>query len=148
MKAKPSKLRLIRNFWLYLMHPELLFEISSQRGQAYHDLVWDRLEADLEYSGIGFEKIDLRYTAARIEHWPPSCPQAEEISADGASPEAIRAAIAEHVSEIPTRLSISECDADLLELAAHSIVHEQLGPETMKRLNQRGFSLREAHVTH
>jgi hypothetical protein len=145
MKAKPEELRRIRNFWLYLQHPGLMFDIAAQRGQAYHDLVWERMEHDLAAEGIAFQKIEMRYTDAKLDRWPDSCRQAARARRDGRSESDVRADITAHLSEIPTDLEITDCDADLLELAAHDIVHSQLDAETMRRLQEKGFPVHPPH---
>jgi hypothetical protein len=145
MKAKPEELRRIRNFWLYLQHPGLMFDIAARRGQAYHDLVWERMEHDLAAEGIAFEKIEMRYTDAMLDQWPDSCEQAARARRDGRSEADVRADIAKHLSEIPTDLEITDCDADLLELAAHDIVHTRLDAATMRQLREKGFPVHPPH---
>ncbi|MBT8471998.1 MAG: hypothetical protein HKP25_06290, partial [Marinicaulis sp.] len=60
--------------------------------------------------------LDMRYTDAQIKEWPPSCGARENDAA----------AISAHLAAIPTNFKITDCDADLMELAAHDLVERAL----------------------
>ena len=47
---------------------------------------------------------------------------------------------AEALTNIPTAYSISECIADLLELASRNVVSSRLDPATVERFKEMGFS--------
>ncbi len=137
-RADPSRLRLIKNMWLYMQHPGLMFDIASRRGQAYHDLVWERLRDDFASEGITLETFQIRYANAALDEWPASC---KSRASAGAS-------IQEELEGIPTALSISECHADLLELAAHQMVHKTLNGEVVRRMQREGFAIRAVPEDH
>ena len=61
----------------------------------------------------------MRYTDAKIDKWPLSC----EGSEGGVE------AISAHIAKIPTNLKISDCDADLMELAARDVVSRTLADQ-------------------
>jgi len=81
---------------------------------------------------------------ANVDHWPASCSKAAKSAKQ--DPDQVRAEIAEAVANIPTAYSISECNADLLELAARDVVNSRLDPATMQRLKEMGFVARETEV--
>jgi predicted acylesterase/phospholipase RssA len=137
-RVDPGKNTRIKNMWLYLQHPGLMFDIASRRGQAYHDLVWERLRNDFASEGISFENFQIRYANAELDEWPASC----------ASREATGVAIEDELESIPTALNISDCHADLLELAAHQMVHETLNGEVVRRMKRAGFAIREVPADH
>jgi hypothetical protein len=136
--AEPEKMKLIKNMWLYLQHPGLMFDIASRRGQAYHDLLWERLRNDFAKEGIWLENFPIRYSQAELEEWPGSCKSREAAGAD----------INEELASIPTDLEITDCHADLLELAAHKRVHETFDKEVVDRMNSEGFAIREVPADH
>ena len=78
--------------------------------------------------------------AANVEQWPASCSQAEDAAEQDR--EEVRAEIAKAVASIPTAYKISECNADLLELAARDVVASRLDPATVARLAEMGFVAR------
>jgi predicted acylesterase/phospholipase RssA len=146
MKEDESKLMDIKNFWLLRYHPGLITESFNNRAQGYHDLLWKRLDSDLSNQGLRIERINLRYTSAKLDRWPASCEQA--AASVKQSPEDIRAAITAQLAEIETTLSITDCNADLLEMAAKDVVGALFNAETKARLIKLGFSVREPHVAH
>jgi hypothetical protein len=137
-RADPGRLKLIKNFWLYLQHPGLMFDIASRRGQAYHDLVWERLRNDLAGEGTWLETFQMRYAEAGLEEWPASCEKERAAGVD----------INEELESIPTNLKISDCHADLLELAAHKVVHDTLNGDVVRRMKREGFAIREVPAVH
>ena len=96
----------------------------------YHDLFWEDMRTDLERDGIAFNSLVLAYTMANLDRWPESC------SRKAGSPSR------EDFQAIGTDLKISTCDADLLVLAAHQLVHDQMNGETRRRLEKLGISVR------
>jgi hypothetical protein len=136
-RADPKALKLIKNMWLYLQHPGLMFDIASRRGQAYHDLVWERLRNDFAREGIALEIFQMRYSEAGLDEWPASCGK----KGSGAD-------INAELESIPTSLKVSDCHADLLELAAHKIVHDTLNGEVVRRMQGEGFAIRDVPADH
>jgi predicted acylesterase/phospholipase RssA len=131
-----SDLRQIDNFWLS-QHPGQAILAYTARSQGYHRLFWERFKDDLASDGIVVENIEFPIMAANVDHWPDSCSQAARSKKQ--DPEQVRAEIAEAVANVPTAYSISECNADLLELAARDVVNSRLDPATMERLKEMGF---------
>jgi hypothetical protein len=112
----------IRNFHI-AGHPDSVFNMPSRRAEAYHGVVWRALLHEQEEHQL--EKRLMRYTEVLVEpRWlPASCKKVEELQGDGADGEALAA----YIEKIPTHLKIKECDADLMELLAHLVVHQELG---------------------
>jgi predicted acylesterase/phospholipase RssA len=131
-----SDLRQIENFWPSQHSGQGLLAYTG-RSQGYHRLFWEKFKKDLAADGIVIENIEFPIMAANLDHWPASCPQAAGSAKQ--EPEEIRAEIAEAVANIPTLYSISDCNADLLELAAFDVVSSRLDPATMERLKELGF---------
>ena len=102
-------------------HPTLLVDIPTARAEAYHDVVWQEL------ASRGVRQLVLRHTAARLDpaRLPQSCSEEKDLCAEPTCREALERRLA----RIPTHLKISACDADLIELAAHAVVHEALSAE-------------------
>jgi hypothetical protein len=136
--ADPEELKKIDNMWLYIQHPSLMFDIAARRGQAYHDLLWQRLRNDFASEGIALEFFQIRYVNAQLEEWPASC---KKRAAAGVT-------IHEELTSIPTDLEITDCHADLLELAAHQVVHEALNGDVVRRMQREGFAIREVPADH
>lgn len=133
-------LRQIANFWPS-QHAGQAILAWSARAQGFHQLYWDRFKEDLATEGIVIEEIEFAIMAANVEHWPASCPQAEEAAEQ--DPEEIRADIARALASVPTAYTISECNADLLELAAREVVNSRLDMATVDKLAEMGFVPRE-----
>ena len=97
----------------------------------------------LAAEGIRMEKISMRYMAAELESWPASCgSEARRSEKQGGSPvEPIR----DRLEKIPTLLAIDKCAADLLERAAHQVVHAQLNGEAGERMRALGIPVRTVH---
>lgn len=140
-----SDLRQIKNFWPLQHSGQGLLAFTS-RSQGYHRLFWDRFKSDLAADGMVVENIEFPIMAANLDHWPASCPQAAGSAKQEA--EEIRAEIAAAVANIPTAYHISDCNADLLELAALDVVNSRLDPATMERLKELGFSARMTAVVN
>lgn len=139
----PEKLKRIENFEMYSTpaRASLVVDSPRVRGQAYHDIFWGELLDELAKEGIGYEKITFQHSEAALEDLPESCD--EEILEEGT--------IRDHMLEIKTDLQIDECDADLLEIAAHRIVHATFDAETARRLTSEGFPIdtaRACAMTH
>ena len=109
-----------------------------------HD--WPKLVDDLAADGMVVENIEFAIMDANVDHWPASCSQAARSAKK--NPEEVRAEIAEAVASIPTAYQISDCDADLLELAARDVVSSALDPATVERLKEMGFVARETSVAN
>lgn len=144
-KTSPGSLNLIRNFYLLFARPQRIVDVAQARGHAYHELYWQGLATELAAEGIALERIVLRHGDAQLSQWPKSCKRAANPRASDAER---RAAIRHHLQEIDTQLAIGECDADLVESAAHALVHAALGAEKVRDLRGRGFSVREAAHPH
>jgi len=96
------------------VQPVHVMTIMEERARAYSEI------AMREGYGDRLEVILLRYHEARIapENLPPSC-DGGKFNLDTSEK------IARHLALIPTRLSLrSDCDADLLQLAAHRLVDD------------------------
>jgi hypothetical protein len=129
----PEKLKRMKNFKMNSSPSRVSLVVDSPRvrGQAYHDIFWGELADELAKEGIGYEKITFRYSQAELDDVPSSC--GGEISGE----EAIR----DRLLEISTDFKIDGCDADLLELAAHRLVHETFDDEAARRLRSEGLSI-------
>ncbi len=102
-----------RNLKLWTSDPGRVVDIVGKRANAYRDVA---LREHYTASGVEFHVLEMRYTDAEISNWPASCGHK-----DGGAQE-IRA----HIETIPTNFKISDCDADLMELAARSLVERTL----------------------
>lgn len=128
----------ISDFWL-TYHAGSVLTISQRRGHDYHDMVWDRIAGQMREEGISFELIRLRYTDADIDQWPESC------DADGEpGSEETRLRIRERLASIGTKLRIEPCDADLLQVAGHAVIHAALDGEVVEKLQGQGFTITPA----
>jgi len=140
-----ADLRQIANFWPS-QHPGQGILAYSGRSQGYHRLFWEKFKNDLAADGIVVENIEFPIMAAELDHWPASCSQAAGSAKQ--DPEEVRAEIAKAVASIPTLYSISECNADLLELAARDVVSKRLDPATIERLREMGFNAGQTAVVN
>jgi hypothetical protein len=138
----PERMQLDSNLRIWTRDPGRVVDVSIPRGRAYHDLVWDRLKRGLAADGIHMQTIEMRYTAADLPHWHASCEKGP-IGEAGESLAEFRQDLLERLNVIPTDLLISKCDADLMEMAAHKVVHDTLAGETAHRLRDEGFAVRE-----
>jgi hypothetical protein len=131
--ADPEKLKRESNFEMNLDPAKLGLVVESTlvRGQAYHDIFWDELLDELAKEGIGYEKITFQYGLAELDERPASC-NGKKFR---------EKTIHDLLLEIETKFSIPECHADLLEMAAHQLVHKTLDDETARRLTSEGFSI-------
>ncbi len=102
-----------RNLKLWTSDPGRVVDIVGKRASAYREIAISRM---YEKSGASFHVLKMRYTDARIDTWPASC----EPRTGGVD------VIAQHLAQIPTNLRITECDADLMELAAQDVVGRAL----------------------
>jgi predicted acylesterase/phospholipase RssA len=133
-----DELTRIRDYWT-TYHPGGILAISQRRGHAYHDRVWDRVEGQMREEGIVFERIILRYIAAELDRWPETCKEAGEPGTENT-----RRRIRERLASIGTQLHVGACDADLLQMAGHAVVHATLDREVVGRLRGEGFAIQEA----
>ena len=139
LTEEENDLRQIKNFWPSQHAGQAILTWSS-RSQAYHQLFWDQFKDDLATEGIVVEEIEFAIMSANVEHWPASCSQAEDAAEQDR--EEVRAEIAKALASIPTAYKISECNADLLELAARDVVSSRLDPATVDSLAEMGFVAR------
>jgi hypothetical protein len=102
-----------RNLKLWTSDPGRIVGIVGKRANAYRDLA---LREHYAASGVEFHVLEMRYTDAVIEKWPESCG-----SRDGGAAE-IRA----YLETVPTNFKITDCNADLMELAARDLVRKML----------------------
>jgi predicted acylesterase/phospholipase RssA len=116
------------NLRVWTKAPERIVEVAMARGRAYHDLAWAEVRAN---AGAPFETVSVRYTEAALTAWPASCGRAAGDAAE----------IAAQLEGVSTSLRISECNADLLEAAAHQLVHATLNARA-DALAAQGFMLR------
>ncbi len=131
-----SDLKQIKNFWPSQHAGQGLLAYTG-RSQGYHQLFWDKFKIDLAADGIVVENIEFPIMGANVDHWPASCSQAADSAKQ--DPEDVRAEIAEAVASIPTAYNVTDCNADLLELAARDVVNSRLDPATVERLQEMGF---------
>lgn len=114
-RSTPSELMMqTRNLKLWTSDPGRVVEIVGMRAQAYREVALRHLRRN---SDISVTTIKMRYTDARIDEWPASCRDDHEGGAQ---------AISAHLATIPTSLKITDCDADLMELAARDVVGRAL----------------------
>jgi len=102
-----------RNLKLWTSDPGRVVDIVGKRAQAYREVALRNYYSD---SGVEFHVLRMRYTEAQIEQWPESC----GVREGGA--EAIKA----HLETVPTNFNITDCNADLMEMAAHDLVRRTL----------------------
>jgi predicted acylesterase/phospholipase RssA len=121
LRQDDEKFTGMRNFHI-AGHPDSVFVIPSRRAEAYHGVVWQALVDEEEQHEL--EKRFLRYTEVALEphRLPDSCAMVGEFRDEAASGEIL----ARYIAKIPTHLKIEECDADLMELLAHLVVHQEL----------------------
>lgn len=98
---------------LWTTNPGIVVDTAKTRAEAYRDLVWAQVARE---RGLEIEIVHLRYTDAELAEWPASC----------ASERAAGLSVARHLAQIETGLSISDCDADLMEAAARDLVRRKL----------------------
>ena len=122
----------LRNVDMWTTPAGISTVVDAPRAAAreYHDIFWRDMRKALGEDGIDFESIVLEYATANLDRWPQSCSQ-------GAEPPG-RA----DFEAIGTDLKISTCHADLLVLAAHQIVHEQLNGNAGRHLEKLGIPVR------
>ena len=129
----PEELKSERNFRMY-SNPErvnLVVEAPRQRGQSYHDVFWDELSGEMRDAGIGYEKFTFLYSQSPVAELPASCrPRTMKL-----------AEIHERLESIATDFVIDDCSADLLEIAAHRLVHETFDDAAVRRLEEQGYSV-------
>jgi len=132
-RPDPEELKRQKHFNMYRSPPKVSLVVDSPRvrGQAYHDIFWGELLDELTKEGIGYERITFRYSEAELVNLPGSCEG--KISDD----ETIR----DRLLAIETDFKIDECDADLLEIAAHQLVHEAFHDAAARRLTGEGFPI-------
>lgn len=103
-------------------HPNLLVDIPTARAEAYRQVVRSALLAELDDHEL--DSFVMDHTSASLDPrlLPASCNKEPDLCAE----ERCRGAIEDHIARVPTHLKIKPCDADLIELAAHAVVHREL----------------------
>ncbi|WP_395072221.1 patatin-like phospholipase family protein [Hyphococcus sp.] len=114
-----------RNLKLWTSDPGRVVDIVGKRANAYRHVA---LGEHYAASGVEFNVLEMRYTDAVIERWPESCGNREGGAAE----------IQAYLETVPTNFKITDCNADLMELAAHSLVRTTLR-ENAKLLNGAGL---------
>ncbi len=102
-----------RNLKLWTSDPGRVVEIVGMRAKAYRDVALRNTRTSDE---LTITTITMRYTDAKIEQWPASCGDRVNDAQ----------AISDHLALIPTNLKITDCDAELMELAARDVVTKAL----------------------
>ena len=133
-RESAERMKRIDDMWLSY-RPERIVDVSAERGKGYHELLWRRIGDDLAAEGFVLERLTLRYTDARLDRWPDSCASEARAARDRPTSEAIH----ERLLEISTDLEIPDCDADLMEQAAHAVVDAALDGPAGERLREAGF---------
>ena len=132
-----------RYYRLFTRDPGRVVGVAKVRGDVYHDLVWEEIDGRLAREGFELGRFRLRFDRAQVTEWPDSCDEtrAHYESLGVVDPvEAIR----QRFEAIPTSFGISDCDSELVERAAHELVHEAMnGGEAGRRLREAGFAVRE-----
>jgi predicted acylesterase/phospholipase RssA len=131
-KTTPRSRWALRNVDMWTSPGGISTVVDAPRAAAreYHDVFWRDMRTALDEDGIDFVSIILEYTTANLERWPTSCSQGAEPPGQA------------DFEAIPTNLKISTCHADLLVLAAHQIVHEQMNGNAGRSLEEMGIPVR------
>jgi hypothetical protein len=112
-------------------------DIRNWRADAHHDLAWAAAVGELERThGATVRKVRMVYTDAGLQECatiPPACRNDKSWRRYTGSPEPLPENMPAYVRRIPTKLNIEDCAADLMELAAHEIVHRRLSGEAGTR---------------
>jgi len=103
-------------------HPNVIIDIPTARAEAYREVVLRSLQDERRPYGI--DRYVMGHTAVSLDpsRLPESCSKEDGLCTD----EECRKAIEDYIARIPTHLKIKPCAADLIELAAHAVVHETL----------------------
>ena len=117
----------LRNLRLWTSDPGRVVEIVGKRAQAYRRVALRKLRQDTD---VEFLTLHIRYTDAVINEWPEACGDRE------GGPTAIN----KHLQQIPTNLKVTDCDAELLEVAARDLVSRALS-ESRAELESFGVNL-------
>jgi hypothetical protein len=141
-RLRTDQLKRMSNYTLLGRDPGRIVVVTKARGSAHHDVVWEQARLELADRGVRADKLVLRYMAAELERWPASCGREARRSAGSAASLVER--IRNRLEAVPTLLSIDDCGADLLELAAHQVVHASLNGEAGERLRELGIPFRTA----
>ena len=133
----PQEFAAAKNLRLWTTDPGRVVSIADLRADAKSSQIWTQTKAKL---GIPIMILTLNYANAKF---PPAT-----IGPRLVPPELRRASsLIEHIRRIPTSLKITACDADLMELAAKTLVDEAVrehGDELRSwgLLNQSQFAAR------
>ncbi len=113
MKTVPEESLQISDLRLWTSNPARVVDIVYERGQAYRDVIWKLQSAEL---GFDAEILTFRYTDAVLAEWPASC--GAGVRKDNSPMQQLRT--------IKTALSITPCNADLMQAAAEAVVEAVL----------------------
>lgn len=111
--TSPDVMMQTRNLKLWTSDPGRVVDIVGKRASAYRNVALSDYYAK---SGVAFHILKMRYTDAEISEWPASCGAREGGAAE----------ISAHLATIPTNFKITDCDADLMEMAARDLVRRTL----------------------
>ncbi|RFB04833.1 patatin-like phospholipase family protein [Parvularcula marina] len=93
-----------RDLRLWTSDPGRVVSITNQRADAYWQIVWEQAKARLD---IPVTIINIRYTDHIPTEWPESCKGRIR-----------KGSIEDALNAVPTRFSITPCDAGLIEASA------------------------------
>ena len=120
-------------------------DAPRERGNAYHEIFWTELKDELGTEGIAYEQIKLRFGEAVLDQIPSSCHGEIPTDTESTGWLADRLGFVKEVQTrllgIGTNLYINTCSADLLELAAHQLVHDTFDDEKVHQLASQGFAV-------
>jgi len=112
-----------KGFWVFIDDPARIVGLMEQRAFMYQQLLWHIIRTKLPSGKLvpsedELKLVVMRHTDASIEmnELPASCQDEGFKSKDD---------IEDHIAGIPTLFKIkSDCDEDLLELAAEKVVNK------------------------
>ena len=111
--SAPEEMMQQRNLKLWTTDPGRVVDIVSKRATAYRRVALQQLADDAD---VSMTIIKMRYTDAELAAFPRSCRDADNR----------RDTLPDALAKVPTSLRISDCDADLMELAADDVVRRAL----------------------
>ncbi|MGH0031642.1 MAG: patatin-like phospholipase family protein [Myxococcota bacterium] len=132
---RSAEMKQLSDYGLLTRDPSRIVIVTKARGEAYSAFVWEQRRQALAARGIRAEKIPVRYMAAELSDWPASCK-------GGQAAPALVEEVRDRLEQIPTKLTIDDCSADLLERAAHQVLRAALAGEAGERLRALGIPFR------
>ena len=111
-----------RNLRLWTRGPARVHSIAAERADAHRRVAWRHAATELGYP---VTIIELRLREAGIENaaWPSSCGMSVRK----------RGTPQDRLNRVPTSFRISDCDADLVEMAARTLVRRHVADRSIKR---------------